>query len=335
MVQTGHEVVVAFSLNIAAGFATVLGGLVIFHKRLVHLANPLSLAIALSVSAGVMMFISLVEIFTESVHAFKLGIKTENLSDETAAGHGWLAATACSILGISLIYVIDAIVSRISPAHEATELDNLEHLRESFSRQDPEQYAKSREIPGSVIDLESPGSPSTSVVNEPNTMYMKMDDTAKRNLQRMGVLSALAIGIHNIPEGIATYAGSIQNSSVGFSLAVGIGLHNIPEGIAVAAPIYFATGSRTRGIVWCFISAIAEPLGGVIAWLAIGNGMTHMSEGILYGLVCGIMMCIVLKELIPTAFRFAREKTHLVTLGMFFGMFVMVASLTLFGYAGV
>jgi ZIP family zinc transporter len=333
MVQTGHEVVVAFSLNIAAGFATVLGGFVIFHKRLVHLANPLSLAVALSVSAGVMMFISLVEIFGESVSSFKHAIKSDDMTEDTATGHGWLAATACCTVGILLIYVIDMIVTWISPAHEATEMENLEHLRESFSNQESEYFTKSRETPGNLADLEAP-SPVPVVVND-NTVYMKMDEMAKRNLQRMGVLSALAIGIHNIPEGIATYAGSVQNSSVGFSLAVGIGLHNIPEGIAVAAPIYFATGSRARGLLWCFLSAIAEPLGGVIAWLAIGDGLTHMSEGILYGLVCGIMMCIVVKELLPTAFRFAREKTQLVTLGMFFGMFVMVLSLTLFGYAGV
>ncbi|TYZ67980.1 hypothetical protein PybrP1_007054, partial [[Pythium] brassicae (nom. inval.)] len=70
------------------------------------------------------------------------------------------------------------------------------------------------------------------------------------------------------------------NTSVGVSLAIGIGLHNIPEGIAVAAPIYFATGSRAKGIMWCAISAFAEPLGGLIAWLAIGDGMDPVSEGI-------------------------------------------------------
>jgi ZIP family zinc transporter len=324
MVQTGHEVGVAFALNIAAGFATVLGGMVIFNKHLVHLANPLSLAVALSISAGVMMFISLVEIFGESVHLLSEGLKSDDMTEETATGHGWLAATACFAAGIGLIYLIDVIVHKISPEHEITEIDNLEDVRESM-----DQYENSKSnggIPALEVEFQSPDAAG---------YYIKMNEEAKMALQRMGVLSALAIGIHNLPEGIATYVGAIQNSSVGFSLAVGIGLHNIPEGIAVAAPIYFATGSRWRGIMWCAISACAEPLGGVIAWLAIGDGMDPVSEGVLFGIVCGIMVCICVKELIPTAYKFAKGKNHVVAFGMFAGMFIMVASLTLFGYAGV
>ncbi|RLN68046.1 hypothetical protein BBP00_00001239 [Phytophthora kernoviae] len=305
MVQTGHAVAVAFALNIAAGAATILGGMVVFNKRLVYLANPLSLAVALSISAGVMLFISLAEIFGESVKSFSEGIKTDSMSEDTATGHGWLAAACCAAVGVALIYIIDIFVGMISPEHDHTEIDNLENLHEEFAFHD----SKNSQNGGTpIVELESQTTPNTG-------MFFKMDETAKKNLQRMGLLSALAIGIHNVPEGIATYASSIQNSSVGFSLAFGIGLHNIPEGIAVAAPIYFATG-------------------GVIAWLAIGDGMGHISEGILYGLVCGIMVCICVKELLPTAFRFAGEKTHLVAIGIFFGMFVMIASLTLFGYAG-
>ncbi|KAK1944751.1 Zinc transporter ZupT [Phytophthora citrophthora] len=326
MVQTGHDVGVAFALNIGAGAATILGGMVVFSRRLVYLANPLSLAVALSLSSGVMMFISLVEIFGESVHLLTEGLRTEDMSEETATGHGWLSATACFAVGILLIYGIDIIVHKISPEHEMTEIENLQDVRESMRQFESNKVSKT-----STPCLEA--GPSTCV--EPTTQYIKIDENAKRALQRMGVLSALAIGIHNLPEGIATYVGAIQNSSVGFSLAVGIGLHNIPEGIAVAAPIYFATGQRWRGIMWCAISAAAEPIGGVIAWLAIGDGMDPVSEGILFGIVCGIMVCICVKELIPTSYKFAKDKTHVVAVSMFAGMFIMVASLTLFGYAGV
>jgi ZIP family zinc transporter len=270
------------------------------------------------------MFISLVEIFGESVHLLSEGLKSDDMTEETATGHGWLAATACFAAGIGLIYLIDVIVHKISPEHEITEIDNLEDVRESM-----DQYENSKSnggIPALEVEFQSPDAAG---------YYIKMNEEAKMALQRMGVLSALAIGIHNLPEGIATYVGAIQNSSVGFSLAVGIGLHNIPEGIAVAAPIYFATGSRWRGIMWCAISACAEPLGGVIAWLAIGDGMDPVSEGVLFGIVCGIMVCICVKELIPTAYKFAKGKNHVVAFGMFAGMFIMVASLTLFGYAGV
>ncbi|KAK1944707.1 Zinc transporter ZupT [Phytophthora citrophthora] len=323
MIQTGHAVAVAFALNIAAGAATILGGMVIFSKRLVYLANPLSLAVALSISSGVMMFISLVEIFGESVNLLTEGLRTEDMTEETATGHGWLSATGCFAVGIILIYSIDVIVHKLSPEHEITEIENLGDVRGSMAQMESEKLNSTPCVEAQVQTPQSTG------------YYINMDENAKRALQRMGVLSALAIGIHNLPEGIATYVGAIQNSSVGFSLAVGIGLHNIPEGIAVAAPIYFATGSRWRGILWCAISAVAEPIGGLIAWLAIGDGMDPVSEGILFGIVCGIMVCICVKELIPTSYKFAKDKTHIVAVGMFAGMFIMVASLTLFGYAGV
>ncbi|KAG7378830.1 Zinc transporter [Phytophthora pseudosyringae] len=297
MVQTGHAVAVAFALNIAAGAATILGGMVVFNKRLVYLANPLSLAVALSVSAGVMLFISLAEIFDESVDSLSQGIKTDDMSEDTALGHGWLAAACCTAVGIALIYLIDVIVKMISPEHDHTEIDNLENFQNSMAFHDSKE---SQSIATPVVELESQTTPNANT-----GMYFKMDDMAKKNLQRMGLLSALAIGIHNVPEGIATYAGSIQNSSVGFSLAFGIGLHNIPEGIAVAARSTLPRGAA--GVALC---------------------------GILYGLVCGIMVCICVKELLPTAFRFAGDKTHFVAMGMFFGMFVMITSLTLFGYAG-
>lgn len=316
MVQTGSEVTTAFALNIAAGFATILGGMVVFSKRLVHLANPVSLAIALSISSGVMLFISLVEIFGESVHLLTEGIANEGMTEETATGHGWLVATMCFIGGILLIYGIDFIVHKIAPETDATEIDNLENLRASF-----EEHEQSK-------------SPGFVEAQTPN-VSVKLSDSARAKLNRMGVLSALAIGIHNLPEGIATYVGAIQNTSVGVSLAIGIGLHNIPEGIAVAAPIYFATGSRSKGIMWCAISAFAEPIGGLIAWLAIGDGMDPVSEGILFGVVCGIMVCICVKELLPTAFRFAHGQTQFVAMGMFAGMLIMVTSLILFAYAGV
>ncbi|KAI9989978.1 hypothetical protein PInf_020284 [Phytophthora infestans] len=301
MVQTGHAVAVAFALNIAAGAATILGGMVIFSKRLVYLANSLSLAVALSISSGVMMFISLVEIFGESVNLLTEGLHTEDMTEETATGHAWLVATGCFAVGIALIYAIDVAVHKLSPEHEITEIENLGDVRESMDQFESEKKMSSKtSTPCLEAQVQTP---------EPTGYYIKMDENAKKALQCMGVLSALAIGIHNLPEGIATYVGAIQNSSVGFSLAVGIGLHNIPK----------------------------EPLSRLLSTLLRGLAGVEscVSEGILFGIVCGIMVCICIKELIPTSYKFAKDKTHVVAVGMFAGMFIMVASLTLFGYAGV
>lgn len=318
MVQTGTSVQVAFALNCGAGFATVLGGMIIFSKRLVHFANPLSLAIALSISTGVMLFISLVEMFGKSVHLLTEGIRTPGMSDETASGHGWLGATGCFAVGIILIYAIDWVVHSFAPDTAVTELATLDNLRASFDHN--ELHTSKAPV---YLEAQALG------------LAVQLDEAARAKLNRMGLLSALAIGIHNLPEGVATYVGAMRNSSVGASLAIGIGLHNIPEGIAVATPIYFATGSRWRGIMWCCISAAAEPLGGVIAWLAVGDGLDTISEGILLGIVCGIMVCICVKELLPTAFKFAKGKYQYVARGVFGGMFIMVTSLILFAYVGV
>ncbi|GLD98671.1 hypothetical protein PINS_up007388 [Pythium insidiosum] len=321
----GHSVGVAFALTIGAGAATILGGMVVFSKRLVYLANPLSLAVALSVSAGVMIFISLIEIFGKSREAFFEGIYKEGnstVSEVTATGHAWLLATVCFGAGIGLIYALDVLVHKLAPEHELTEIENLEQLRESVDQHEKDTAGGSKSP--SFVEAQTPTSDAP----------LKMDEKNRLALTRMGVLSAIAIGLHNFPEGIATYVGAIEDSSVGFALAVGIGIHNIPEGIAVAAPIYFATGSRWRGIMWCAISAAAEPIGGVIAWLAMGDGLNKTSEGILFGMVCGIMTCICVKELWPTAFKFAKGRTYLVALGTYAGMFIMVTSLIFFGYAG-
>lgn len=314
MTEEGHGVGVAFALCTGAGLATILGGSIVFSKRLLPLANPVSLAIALSVSAGVMMFISLVEIFRKAVEALTEGMRSDSLSEKTVTGHAWLITTASFALGIALVYGIDLVVHRLSPdAHAATDVEQLEHLRESI-----DQYEENPVY----IKTQSPAS------------SLKMEEQTRQQLVRMGLLSALAIGLHNLPEGIATYVGAIKDSSVGFSLAVGIGLHNIPEGIAVASTIYFATGSQWKGMLWCTISALAEPFGGFLAWALIGDGMNPVSEGILFGVVCGIMVCISVKELLPTAYRLAKDQTHLITLGTLGGMFIMVLSLITFGYAG-
>lgn len=128
-IKTGHIVSIAFAFTFAAGFATVLGGCVIFSKRFVHLANPASLAIALAISVGVMFFISFVEIFGESVQLFTEGIqkKYPTLSHKTAHGHGWLLATTCFVGVIIVIYIVDAIVHKISPDVHVGE-ESLENL---------------------------------------------------------------------------------------------------------------------------------------------------------------------------------------------------------------
>lgn len=144
---------------------------------------------------------------------------------------------------------------------------------------------------------------------------------------RMGLLSAVAIAIHNFPEGIASFMATIHDSVVGSSIAIAIAIHNIPEGIAVAVPIYYATADRGKAFRWSFLSGLAEPVGALLAWLILFPFINETVLALVFGLVAGIMTFLSLDELLPTAERFGKH--HAATYGVVFGMAVMAFSIHL------
>eukprot|EP00271_Cylindrocystis_brebissonii_P018901 TRINITY_DN5510_c0_g3_i1.p1 TRINITY_DN5510_c0_g3~~TRINITY_DN5510_c0_g3_i1.p1 ORF type:complete len:292 (+),score=80.58 TRINITY_DN5510_c0_g3_i1:319-1194(+) len=150
----------------------------------------------------------------------------------------------------------------------------------------------------------------------------------KRQRQQVlfsGIVTAVGIAIHNFPEGVAVFLGSLKGLRVGASLAFAIALHNIPEGIAVALPIYFATGKRWQAFRWAALSGLAEPLGVVVVALLFPNNLSeHFIEGMLGG-VGGIMAFLTLNEMLPLAFEYAGHRMAIASL--FLGMAVMSASL--------
>ena len=150
----------------------------------------------------------------------------------------------------------------------------------------------------------------------------------------MGLFTALAIAIHNFPEGLATFLAALEDPSVGAAIAVAIALHNIPEGISVSVPIFYATGDRKKAFIYSSLSGLAEPVGAVIAYLAIrfflggeSGAIPSQVMGILFGGVAGIMVYISLDELLPTSRAYG--KGHDSLLGLIAGMGVMALSLLL------
>lgn len=129
-----------------------------------------------------------------------------------------------------------------------------------------------------------------------------------KKLYRVGVFSMLAIIIHNIPEGIATFLGTTTNLSLGISLTFAIALHNIPEGICISMPIYTATGSKKTAIKYAFISALAEPIGAILAFLLLKPIITDTIMGFILSLIAGIMLHIGIFELLPTAIHYNLTK---------------------------
>ena len=146
-------------------------------------------------------------------------------------------------------------------------------------------------------------------------------------LARTGLLVALGIGIHNFPEGMATFAGALEDVNLGVAIAVAIAIHNIPEGLAVSAPVYAATGSRGKAFLWSFLSGVAEPLGAGLAGLFLLPFLNEAVLGWLLAIVAGIMVFISFDELVPTSRSFGQE--HLSIGGVFLGMVVMALSLWL------
>jgi ZIP family zinc transporter len=156
----------------------------------------------------------------------------------------------------------------------------------------------------------------------------------ERRLLRTGLLTALAIGIHNFPEGVATFLAALGDPHVGVAIAIAVALHNIPEGISVSVPIFFATGSRRRALIYSLLSGMAEPVAAVAAyvalWLVMGAGANAVPPqvmGILLGGVAGIMVYISLDELLPTSRAYGRG--HDSVLGLAAGMAVMAVTLLL------
>lgn len=152
-------------------------------------------------------------------------------------------------------------------------------------------------------------------------------DAQKGRLMKTGLLVALGIAVHNFPEGVTVFAGTMHDPTLGIAIAIAITLHNIPEGIAVSAPIYSATGSRSRALMWTALSGLAEPVGALLTAVVLLPFLNATVLGLTLAAVAGIMVFISLDELIPVACSFCEE--HWSILGVISGMIVMALSLAL------
>ncbi len=147
-------------------------------------------------------------------------------------------------------------------------------------------------------------------------------------LLKMGTFTAIAIAIHNFPEGIATFTSALQDPALGLAIAVAIAIHNIPEGIAVSVPVYYATGSRKKAFKLSFLSGLSEPIGALVAFLILMPYLNDIMFGIIFAGVAGIMVFISLDELLPAAKKY--DETHVSIYGVISGMAIMALSILLF-----
>ena len=173
---------------------------------------------------------------------------------------------------------------------------------------------------------EEDDSPSATQDNQQENQRSENDH---KKLMRMSLNTALAIGLHNFPEGLATFVAALSDPSVGAVLAVAIAIHNVPEGLCVAMPVYYATGNKLQAFGWAMVSGIAEPIAALLGWAVLANSFSDLSYGILFGIVSGMMVIISARELLPTAHRYDPEDS-VVTYSFMVGMAIMAVSLALF-----
>lgn len=154
-----------------------------------------------------------------------------------------------------------------------------------------------------------------------------------RNLRRTAMLLTLGISLHNFPEGIATFVTASNNLELGMGVALAVALHNIPEGLAVAGPVYAATGSRYKAVLWAGLSGMAEILGGLLAWLILGNLVSPVMMGAIMAAVAGIMVALSVDELMPLAKEIDPQSNP--SYGVLCGMSVMGLSLVALQAMGI
>lgn len=173
-----------------------------------------------------------------------------------------------------------------------------------------------------VIDIIIPEAENPHHLSIPQDISKAKEDAS---LMRTGLFTALAIGIHNFPEGLGTFATALTDIKLGVIIAIAVAIHNIPEGIAVSIPLFYATGNRNKAFLYSFLSGLSEPLGALLGFLILMPFLSEVFVASLLASVAGIMVYISVDEIIPTAHRTGHG--HAVILGLVLGMFIMALSL--------
>ncbi|EAL9252674.1 zinc transporter ZupT [Campylobacter jejuni] len=281
---------IAMLLTLFAGFSTAIGSIIAFFSRKDDLRV---LSLGLGFSAGVMIYISFMEILPTALKDFK------NHYDSHWAE---LLGLACFFGGILISLLIDKLIPEDVNPHEPKEdLSELKICPLPQKGQNPPKF--------------HPGE--------------KLHQINTKALKRTGIFTALAIAIHNFPEGFATFISSLDNLTLGIAIAIAVAIHNIPEGLAVSLPIYHATGDKKKAFIYSALSGLAEPLGAFVGALILLPFIGDLTLAISFAVIAGIMVFISLDELLPAAKTY--DKAHDSLYGLIVGMAIMALSLNLLG----
>jgi ZIP family zinc transporter len=294
-----QAVLIALGLSLFAGLSTGIGSLIAFFAKE---ANKKLLTLAMGFSAGVMVYISFVELLAGAQRTL-------------AASHGKQLGGLYSVLaffaGMLLIAAIDRLVPSFENPHE-------------FGGGHSSGHGHGR---GSLGGSDGIGQVGFSVEGGAATAVAAPAGRVK--LMRVGALTAFALALHNFPEGIATFIGAVKEPGLGVAIAVAVAIHNIPEGIAVSLPVFYATGDRRRAFAYSFFSGVAEPLGALAGFLLLMPFLSETLFGVLFAAIAGIMVFISFDQLLPAAEEYGEH--HVAIYGLVSGMALMALSLLVLG----
>jgi ZIP family zinc transporter len=278
----------AFGLTLFAGLATGIGGMIAFFAKR---TKTTFLAFSLGFSAGVMIFISFTEILTQA---------GDKLQFYYGPDTGPWVTFIAFIGGIALSAAIDKILPSEGNPHELKRVEQMN--------------------PGSAF----PDKPECKGGKKDGHGYHGGRD---RKLMRIGTFTAIAIGVHNFPEGIATFMSAMSDATIGISIAIAVAIHNVPEGIAVSVPVYYATGSKRKALLWSVMSGFAEPVGALAGYFILSLFHSDIILGFVFAMVAGIMIYISFDELLPAAHKYGKH--HVAIYGLISGIIVIGISLIL------
>lgn len=270
----------AFGLTVFAGLSTGIGSSIAFF---VKGKNTKFLTFSMGFAAGVMLYVSFMEIFPHALHAL---------------GHDKYIGVIAFFVGMLLVALIDKLV----PHNE-----------------NPHEFMSEAEQEEAAMDVEA------------LKQGKELSARGKKRLMRVGMMTALALALHNFPEGFATFVSALNDVSLGITIAIAIALHNIPEGISVSMPVYYATGSRSKAFWYSFLSGVVEPIGALIGYALLMNYLDSNMMAILLSGVAGIMVFISLDQLLPAAEEYGDH--HISIYGVLGGMGVMAVSLLMLNHA--
>jgi len=361
-----ENVGLAFGLVAAAGMSTSLGAGLVFCDSVVTHANRFVLASSLGFSGGVMLYVSFVEIFIKAVDEFSSCDCLWEHDDPTSPAK--IMTTLMFFVGILSFVLLDLFIHALqhrairlrqcksdkdlSDSRTTTGLNENGNASNASIAIDQGSEEEAGDL---MIDdvqsnaeihceeskrLEVSGGfgghgldPCVLEKHARENFNLEgshiSETEVQQKLSNMGLLTAVAIALHNFPEGLATFVATLADPTVGVGLAVAIAVHNIPEGLCVSIPIFYASGNRLRAFFLATLSGLAELVGAFLGWIALASTLSPIVYGILFGLVAGMMVAIVMKELIPTAHLYD-PKDRVTTWSVFVGMFVMAISLCLF-----